>query len=184
MVSDPPLELKVPGSTPDVGMGLSVSEHSFLRVICRDDMQTVRRTSDRGINWSPHPLLLQGQSPVQVKEPYGNSKWLLVGLHPATGIRLECLRGRTAVYWERKKHSYCISSMPVQTISWKLCTFLLFGYPFLFCFVFCLFVCFFFLFLFFYKMKASFKSCNNNKTGENTSNNQYRLPNSLLISFQ
>ena len=41
-------------------------------------MKTVCRPSDRDINWrskSHH---------VQVKEPYGNSNWLLAGLHPAT----------------------------------------------------------------------------------------------------
>ena len=44
-------------------------------------MKTVR-PSDRDVNWrSP----VQGKAhPVQVQEPYGNSKWLLVGLHPAT----------------------------------------------------------------------------------------------------
>ena len=30
---------------------------------------------------------MQGKSHlVQVNEPYGNSKWLLVGLHPQTGV--------------------------------------------------------------------------------------------------
>ena len=45
-------------------------------------MKTVRRPADRDVKWRPP---VQGKShPVQVKEPYGNSKWLLVGLHPAT----------------------------------------------------------------------------------------------------
>ena len=52
----------------------------FLRVICRGDMKTGRPPSDRDVNWrSPMQAKL---SPVQVNEPYGNSKWLLVGLHP------------------------------------------------------------------------------------------------------
>ena len=30
-----------------------VSEHTSLHVICRDDMNTMRRPSDRDINWRP-----------------------------------------------------------------------------------------------------------------------------------
>ena len=54
----------------------------FLYVICSYEMKTVYRPSDRDVNWrSP----VQGKSHhVQVKEPYGNSNWLLVGLHFAT----------------------------------------------------------------------------------------------------
>ena len=47
--------------------------------ICRDDTSSVRRPSDRDVNWMPH---VQGKSSlVQVEEPYGN---LRVGFHPAT----------------------------------------------------------------------------------------------------
>ena len=40
---------------------LSLSEYTFFCVICRDDIKTVRRTSDRDVNWRPlcsesHPL--------------------------------------------------------------------------------------------------------------------------------
>ena len=55
---------------------------------------------------------MQGKShPVQVKEPYGNLKWLLVDLHPATRsvlectLCLECPRVHMAVCRERKKES-------------------------------------------------------------------------------
>ena len=45
-------------------------------------MKTVCRPSDRDVNWWS---LVQGKPHhVQVKEPYGHSNWLLVGLHPAT----------------------------------------------------------------------------------------------------
>ena len=51
-------------------------------VIWRHKMKTVCRPSDRDVNWrSP----VQGKSH-QVKEPYGNSNWLLVGLHPAAKV--------------------------------------------------------------------------------------------------
>ena len=45
-------------------------------------MKTVCRFLDRDVNWrSP----AQGKSHhVQVKEPFDNSNWLLVGLHSAT----------------------------------------------------------------------------------------------------
>ena len=39
------------GSIPGVGKEFSVSEHAFLRVICRYDMKTMRRPSDRDVNW-------------------------------------------------------------------------------------------------------------------------------------
>ena len=46
-------------------------ENASLRVICRYDMNTVRRPSDRDVNWRPP---VQGQpSPVQVKDPYTGS---------------------------------------------------------------------------------------------------------------
>ena len=40
---------------------LSVTDNAFLRVICRDDTRSVRRPSDRDVNWSPlcresHPM--------------------------------------------------------------------------------------------------------------------------------
>ena len=74
----------------------------------RHDMKTVRRPSDWDVNLSPPPPpLVQGKShPVQVKVPYGNSKWLLnVGLILQLGVYtcLECPRGRMAVYREKKK---------------------------------------------------------------------------------
>ena len=49
---------------------ISVSEHAFSSVICRDDTRLVHRPFDQDLNWmSP----VQGKSlPVQVKEPYGN----------------------------------------------------------------------------------------------------------------
>ena len=57
-----------------------VSIHTSLCVSCRDDMNTVLRSSDRDVNWRPP---MQEQSPpVQVEEPYIdnlNSKRLLVG---------------------------------------------------------------------------------------------------------
>ena len=54
-----------PGFDPRPGEENLVSEHASLRVICRDDMNTVRRPSDRDAYWM-HPV--QGQSPpVQVK---------------------------------------------------------------------------------------------------------------------
>ena len=44
-------------------------------------MKTVCRPSDRDGNWRPP---VQGKPHnVQVKEPYGHSNWLLVGIHPA-----------------------------------------------------------------------------------------------------
>ena len=62
-----PLVLEVPGLIPTAGEENSVSEHASLGVICRDNMDTVRRPSDQDINWrSP----VQGQlSPMQVKDP-------------------------------------------------------------------------------------------------------------------
>ena len=63
-----PLLLEVPGSIPAAGEESLVSDHTSLRVICRDDMNTGRRTSDRDVNWRPP---VQGDSPLmQVKEPY------------------------------------------------------------------------------------------------------------------
>ena len=65
-----PLVLEVPGSIPVAERKISVSEHAFPTVICRDDTGLVGRPSDPDVNWmSP----VQGKSPlVQVKEPYGN----------------------------------------------------------------------------------------------------------------
>ena len=75
------------GSIQSLGKRISVSERAFFRVICRVGMKTVRRSSDLDVNCR-RPL--QGKShPVQVKEPYGNLKWLLVGFHPATR-RVQC----------------------------------------------------------------------------------------------
>ena len=61
-----------------------MSEHAFLHVICRHEMKTVRRPSDREVNWrSP----VQGKSHhVQVKEPYGNSNWLLIAFILQLGV--------------------------------------------------------------------------------------------------
>ena len=82
MVSALALELEVPESIPGLGKEISMSKHAFLLVICRDNTKTVRRPSDRPVNWRS---LVQGKSAhVQVKESDGNSKWLLVGLHPVT----------------------------------------------------------------------------------------------------
>ena len=49
---------------------ISVSEHTFSSVICRDDARSVHRPSDRDVKWmSP----VRGKSlPVQVKQPYSN----------------------------------------------------------------------------------------------------------------
>ena len=59
-----------------------MSEHAFLHVICRHEMRTVCRPSDRDVKWrSP---VQEKSHHVQVKEPYGNSNLLLVGLHSAT----------------------------------------------------------------------------------------------------
>ena len=56
--------LKVTGSIHAAGK----EKIDVLRVICRDDMETVRRPSDRDFNWRPP---VQGKlPPVQVKEPY------------------------------------------------------------------------------------------------------------------
>ena len=90
-----PLEREVPGSIPCVGKGISVSEHAFLGVICRHDMKAVHRPSDRDVTHRP-PLpppragIITPPPPphyVQVKESYGNSKWLLVD--PAT-LSVQC----------------------------------------------------------------------------------------------
>ena len=60
----------------------SVSEHTSLRVICGHDIKTVCLPSDRDVNWRPP---VHGKShPVQVTTYGTDSKWLHVGLHPAT----------------------------------------------------------------------------------------------------
>ena len=47
-------------------------------------MKIVHCPSDPDVNWRPP---MQGNShTVQVKEPHAISKWLLVGLHPATRV--------------------------------------------------------------------------------------------------
>ena len=52
------------------GRKLSVSNHAFPSVICRDHTRKVRHTSDRDVKWM---FPVQGKSPlVQVKEPYSN----------------------------------------------------------------------------------------------------------------
>ena len=57
-------------------------KHAFIHVICSHEMKTVCRPSDRDFNWrSP---VQEKSHHVQVKESYGNSNWLPVGLHPAT----------------------------------------------------------------------------------------------------
>ena len=59
-------ELEVPGSILGVGKGISVSEHAFHHVSCRDYMKTMRLSSDRDNMSTP----VQGKShPVQVKNP-------------------------------------------------------------------------------------------------------------------
>ena len=64
-----PLVLEIPGSMPASGEKNLMS--TPVRVICRDDMSTVRRPSDRDINWMPS---MQGQSsPVHVTDPYTGS---------------------------------------------------------------------------------------------------------------
>ena len=57
--------LKVPGSIPGVGKGISMSDHTFHRVICGDDIKTVRSPSNRVVNWAsiPFPSPVQGKSP-------------------------------------------------------------------------------------------------------------------------
>ena len=48
-----------------------MTEHASLRVICEDDMNTVCRPLDRGVNWTAP---VHGQSsPVYVKDPYTGS---------------------------------------------------------------------------------------------------------------
>ena len=56
-----------------------MSEHVFRSVICRNDIKSVRRPSDRDVYWSPAPPRpaapppVQGESsPVLVKEPYSS----------------------------------------------------------------------------------------------------------------
>ena len=62
---------EVLGSIPAGSEEKLVSEHAFLRVICRDDMNKVRCPSDCYVNWKAH---VQGQSShVQVKDHYTGS---------------------------------------------------------------------------------------------------------------
>ena len=71
---------EVPGSIPAWGEKyFGVRTRFPYSVICRDDTSSVRRPSDRDVNWMSH---VQGKSSLmQVKEPYGKSH---VGFHPAT----------------------------------------------------------------------------------------------------
>ena len=68
--------LKVPGSIPGVGKGISMSDHTFLRVICGDDIKTVCGPSNQVVNWASTPL-----SPPLCKES-----------HPHPPCRLRNLR--------------------------------------------------------------------------------------------
>ena len=52
MVSALASRLKVPGLIPGAGKGISISEHAFLCVICRDDMKVVHHPSNREVKWS------------------------------------------------------------------------------------------------------------------------------------
>ena len=57
---------------------LSVSEHAFYSVICRDDARWVHCPSNRDVNWmSP---VKEKSPPVQVKEPYGNLEMVTIRL--------------------------------------------------------------------------------------------------------
>ena len=97
-----------------------VSEHTFLHVICRDDdmMKTVCHSSDRTLTGGPlcreiPPPPPHPHFPVQVKEPQKFkmvTKWLLVGLHPANWICLECPRGGMAVYREKKQKHFLLKN--------------------------------------------------------------------------
>ena len=56
-----------PGFDPRPGEENLVSEHASLHVICRNDMNTVRRPTDQDVNWRPP---VQGQSPLcRLKNP-------------------------------------------------------------------------------------------------------------------
>ena len=61
--------------------------------------------------------------PVQVKEPYGNSKWLLVGLHPATRSVQSTpawnVREGVWQYVEKEKKRERKKIQPGQHISYK-----------------------------------------------------------------
>ena len=59
--------LEVSGSIPVAGKEKFMSKQASLRVICRDDMNTVHRPLDRDVNRRPP---VQGHSPpMWVKEP-------------------------------------------------------------------------------------------------------------------
>ena len=64
-----PMVLEIPGSMPAGGEKNLMS--TPLRVICRDDMTTVRRLLERGVNWKPS--MQEQSSPVQVTDPYTGS---------------------------------------------------------------------------------------------------------------
>ena len=79
--------LEVPGSISAGGEENLVFEHASLCIICRDDMNTVHRPSDRQVNWGPP---MQGQSsPVRVKDPYTGS----ISMHVVTSPSV-CFIGR------------------------------------------------------------------------------------------
>ena len=66
-------------------------------VICKHEMNTVCCTLDWDVHRRPP------EHPVQVKEPYGNSKRLLVGLHSATEMYKVHSIGRKKKDRERKR---------------------------------------------------------------------------------
>ena len=76
-----PLGLKVRWSIQRVCKWLSLSEYAFFHVICRDDMKTVCRPSVLALTRGTYAWK---SSLVHVKEPYSNSKWLLLGLQLKT----------------------------------------------------------------------------------------------------
>ena len=72
-----PLVLEVPGSIPDGGKENLVYQHASLRVICRDDMNSVRSPLDWDVTWRPP---VQGQSSaVQFKDHNTGSNLKHVG---------------------------------------------------------------------------------------------------------
>ena len=88
------------GNTPGLSEGIFGVQHAFLHVICRHEMKTVCRPSDRDVKWS---FPVQGKTHhVQVKEPYGNSK--PSSCNPGYTMYTVCtLLGRLDVMEERKK---------------------------------------------------------------------------------
>ena len=75
-----------------------MSEHAFTSCHLQECYENSMRPSDRDVNWRPP---VQGKAhPEQVKEPYGNSNWLLVGFHLATRS-VQCTPSASS--WEFKK---------------------------------------------------------------------------------